>query len=65
MPRNSAQHTRNVRSGTPMAEQSAGMFNCGLPTVGGQRILEPNHDIGVVPPRSWIAVGIVGRQATA
>jgi len=29
----------------------------------GQRILEPNHDIGVVLPRFQIDVGIVGRQA--
>ena len=29
----------------------------------GQRIFEPDHDIGVVPPRLEIAVGIVGRQA--
>ncbi len=29
----------------------------------GQRILEPDHDIGVVPPRFRIAIGIVGRQA--
>jgi len=32
-------------------------------TMRGQRILEPNHDIGVVPPRFQIAVGIVGCQA--
>jgi hypothetical protein len=29
----------------------------------GQRILEPNHDLGVVLPGFQIAVGIVGRQA--
>ncbi len=29
----------------------------------GQRFLEPNHDIGVVPPRFRIAVSIIGRQA--
>ena len=29
----------------------------------GQRILEPNHDIGVVLPGFEMAVGIVGRQA--
>src|ERR1700760_1488534 len=29
----------------------------------GQRILEPDHDIGVVLPRLWMAVGIRGRQA--
>jgi hypothetical protein len=29
----------------------------------GQYILEPNHDVGVVPPRFQIVVGIVGRQA--
>jgi hypothetical protein len=29
----------------------------------GQRILEPNHDIGVALPRFQIAVGIVGGQA--
>jgi hypothetical protein len=28
-----------------------------------QRIFEPNHDIGMVPPGFRIAVGIVGRQA--
>ena len=29
----------------------------------GQRIFEPDHNIGVVPLRFEIAVGIVGRQA--
>jgi hypothetical protein len=29
----------------------------------GQCIFEPSHDIGVVPARFQIAVGIVGRQA--
>ena len=29
----------------------------------GQRILEPNHDIGVLAPRFQIAFGIAGRQA--
>ncbi len=29
----------------------------------GQRILEPNHDVGVMPPRFQIADGIVSRQA--
>jgi len=28
----------------------------------GQRILELNHDIGVMPPRFQVAVGIVSRQ---
>jgi hypothetical protein len=27
-----------------------------------QRILEPNHDIGVMPPRFQVAVRIVSRQ---
>jgi hypothetical protein len=29
----------------------------------GQRIFEPDHDIGVTSPSLEIAVGIVGRQA--
>jgi hypothetical protein len=28
-----------------------------------QRILEPNHDVGVMLPRFWIAKGIFSRQA--
>jgi hypothetical protein len=28
-----------------------------------QHVLEPNHDIGVVPPRLWMAAGILGGQA--
>jgi hypothetical protein len=32
-------------------------------TMRDQRILEPNHDIGVVLPRFQIAVGIFGGQA--
>jgi hypothetical protein len=38
IPRNSTQHTRNVRSGKPIATQSAGMF-------------EPNHAIEMMPLR--------------
>ena len=34
-----------------------------MATQRGQRIFEPNHDIGVVPPRFQIATGIIGRQA--